>query len=125
MRKVKIPFQFNTQYSKTWFIDLDGTILEFEGLQKKGKDTLLPGVLELWNTIDKDDMIIIVTGRSSSYRDETEKFLKQNNIRYDYILFDLNMGERIVINDNKHDGSHTAFGWCVERNKGFTLIADE
>jgi len=45
--------------------------------------------------------------------------LKDNDLRYDYAIFDLPLGERIVVNDPKPDGLQTAIAWNVERDQGF------
>lgn len=50
------------------------------------------------------DKIIIVTSRKAEYREETVRFLRNHEIRYDMILFDMPMGERIVVNDRKPSG---------------------
>ena len=34
----------------------------------------------------------------------TEKFLDENGLRYDLILYNMPVGERILINDNKPSG---------------------
>lgn len=112
-----IPFELST-LSHTWFIDLDGTILDHNAYLN-GEDKLLKGVIELWNTIPENDCIIITTGRDEKYRDSTLKFLQKNNIRYTSALFNLPLGERIIINDIKPAGLRTAIAWNVERNKGF------
>ena len=113
-----IPFELST-LSHTWFFDLDGTILDHNA-HIGGQDTLLNGVKELWEAIPNDDYIVITTGRSSTYKDQTLKFLDSNNIRYNAVLFDLPLGERIVVNDVKDSGLKCAIAWNVERNKGFT-----
>ena len=41
-------------------------------------------------------------------------------IIYNYAIFDLPLGERIVVNDLKPEGLKTAIAWNVERNLGFT-----
>jgi intein/homing endonuclease len=79
---------------------------------------LLPGVIEFFNTISEDDKIIILTARSSEYKEETEEFLIQNKIRFDYIIFDLPIGERILINDEKPSGLKTAYAYNLIRDKG-------
>ena len=45
---------------KTWIFDLDGTLVVHGGYIT-GKEVKLPGIDELFNSIPKDDMIIIVT----------------------------------------------------------------
>jgi hypothetical protein len=113
-----IPFDLSTNLSHTWFIDLDGTVLKHNGYINPPEE-LLPGVVKLWNTIPKDDFIVITTGRSEEYREATLSFLKANNIRYNIALFNLPLGERIVVNDIKPGNLKTAIAWNVERNKGF------
>lgn len=103
--------------SKTWIFDLDGTLVKHNGY-KNGQDELLPGVKEFFNQIDDDDSIIILTARLSTYKNITEKFLNENNIRYDYIIFDLPVGERILFNDKKPDGLKTAYAYNLDRNVG-------
>ncbi len=58
-------------------------------------DTLLDGVAEFFKTIPAKDMIILITARTSDLRDVTEKFLAEHNIRYDHIIFNAPVGERI------------------------------
>jgi len=113
-----IPFELSTNLGHTWFIDLDGTILKHNG-HINGDDILLPGVKDLWNTIPKEDYIIIVTGREERYRESSLRILENNSLRYNYAIFGLPLGERIVLNDSKPAGLKTAIAWNVERNKGF------
>jgi hypothetical protein len=113
-----IPFNLSDNLSHTWFIDLDGTVFEHNGYLT-GEDTILSGVEELWDKIPCDDFIIIVTGRSLAYKDLTTTSLKKYNLRFNHIIFDLPLGERIVINDKKPSGLETAISWNVDRNKGF------
>jgi hypothetical protein len=111
-----IPFKLST-LNHTWFIDLDGTILEHNGYLL-GEDKLLPGVKEFWANIPLDDYIVITTGREKKYQDMTLDFLTKNNLRHDAALFGLPLGERIVVNDTKPEGLQTALAWNVKRNKG-------
>ncbi len=113
-----IPFALSTNLNHTWFIDLDGTILNHNGYIN-GNDHLLPGVKELWESIPKEDYIIITTGREEKYRESSLKILDDNGLRYNYAIFGLPLGERIVMNDLKPEGLKTAIAWNVERNKGF------
>jgi hypothetical protein len=113
-----IPFELSSNLSHTWFIDLDGTILNHNGYLN-GKDDLLPGVKELWASIPEDDYIVITTGREEEYRQRSLKILTDNGLRFDHAIFGLPLGERIVVNDLKPEGLKTAVAWNVERNKGF------
>lgn len=113
-----IPFDLSTNLNHTWFIDLDGTILNHNGYLNDN-DNLLPGVKELWDSIPDGDYIIITTGREEQYRESSLKILRDNGLRYDHAIFNLPLGERIVVNDLKPEGLKTAIAWNVERNKGF------
>ena len=119
-----IPFKLST-LAHTWFIDLDGTILKHEGLWEDGSDSLLPGVQDLWMAIPADDCIILTTARNSYSAEQTKQALKKFNLRYDKIIFDLPVGERIVVNDIKPTGLHTAIAWNVVRNRGFLDTEDK
>ena len=94
---------------KTWIFDLDGTLVKHNGYKTDGIDTLLDGVKEYMESIPKEDFILILTSRTDEYRDTTLYFLRENGIRYDHILFNMPMGERIVVNDRKPSGIDMAF----------------
>ena len=82
----------------TWIFDIDGTLVKHNGYKIDGFDTLLPGVKDFFNnSIRKEDTVILVTSRKEECRGQTIEFLKANEIRYDYIIFDLPYGERILI----------------------------
>jgi hypothetical protein len=113
-----IPFDLSTNLEHTWLIDLDGTILKHNGW--KDKEELLPGVFELWNMIPAADTIIILSARNIRYKKKTLNFLNDNKLRYNFAIFGLPTGERILINDIKPNNTlKTAIAWNVERDKGF------
>jgi len=103
--------------SKTWIFDLDGTLVKHNGY-KNGEEQLLPGVKEFFSKISKDDKVIILTARDKEYQEITEKFLTENNIRFDYIIYGLPIGERILFNDKKPSGLKTAYAYNLERDGG-------
>lgn len=105
----------------TWIFDLDGTIVKHNGYLIDGQDTLLQGTLEFLHNIPKKDMIIIVTSREEKYRELTETFLKNNEIRYDHIIFNAPYGERILMNDDKPGGLKTGIAINVSRNQEFNI----
>lgn len=102
---------------KTWIFDLDGTILKHNGYKIDGVDTLLPGAKEYLDQIPGEDYILILTSRTEEYREQTISFLYANGIRYNEILFNMPMGERIVINDRKPSGLDMAFAINMDRDK--------
>jgi hypothetical protein len=106
--------------SRTWFIDLDGTIVEHNGYKTNG-EKLLPNSKIFFESLNEKDYVIITTARDEIFREVTENFLKENNIRYNQIIFGLPTGYRILINDDKPDGTKTAYCLNIERNKGITF----
>ena len=101
--------------NKTWLLDLDGTLVKHNGY-KEGGDALLEGVTDFFEQIGRDDRVIIITSRGSEYRQETVDFLNKHNIRFDNILFDMPMGERILINDRKPSGLDMAHALNKDRD---------
>ena len=111
---------------KTWIFDLDGTLLKHNGYKTDGHDTLLDGVKEYLDGIPEHDHILILTSRTDEFRDITISFLRDNGIRYDRILFNIPMGERIVVNDRKPSGINMAFAINSDRDKpSFPVIKCE
>lgn len=106
---------------KTWILDIDGTIVKHNGYKIDGFDTLLPFVEEFFKNISSDDKIIFLTARKGQYIEDLKLFLEKNNIRYDYILSDIPMGERILINDTKPSGLQTAYGINLKRDEGLNF----
>ena len=113
-----IPFELSDNLDHTWFIDIDGTIVEHNGYLTDN-EKLLPGVKELWQRIPTNDTIILTTSRKEEESRVTENFLTLNGIRFDRIIYNLPMGERILVNDIKPQGLKTAVSWNVERNRGY------
>ncbi len=111
----------------TWFLDLDGTLVKHNGHLTDGEDSLLPGAGALIAQIPADDLVVIVTSRAEAYREATEQFLADRQIRYDHIIFGAPFGERIVVNDAKPSGLRTAVSVSVSRDQGpqVTLTVDE
>ena len=103
---------------KTWIFDLDGTLVKHNGYKIDGHDTLLPGAKKYLDALPDDDFILILTSRTDEYKEMTLEFLEQNGIRYDEIMFNMPMGERIVINDRKPSGIDMAVSVNVGRDEG-------
>ena len=112
------PEQLNiSPMPKTWILDLDGTLLVHDGPYILGKDEFLPGAREFLESIPKRDMIIFLTARNDYEKPHTMRFLKDNNVRYDHIIFNAGEGERIMINDMKPDGLVTAYAVNTVRDR--------
>ena len=106
----------------TWIFDVDGTICVHNGY-KNGGDILLDGVKEFFANIPACDMIIFVTSRKQEEKERLESFLMCNGIRFDHIIFDAPMGERILINDNKPSGLRMAYAINKKRDEKLTVNA--
>ena len=102
---------------KTWIFDLDGTLLKHNGYKIDGMDTLLPGAKEYIDSIPVEDYILILTSRTDEYKEMTLKFLKDNGIRYDEILFNMPYGERIIVNDRKPSGIDMSVAINLDRDR--------
>lgn len=105
----------------TWIFDFDGTLVEHNGY-KTGEDKFLPGAKEFLQSIPAEDYVLIMTAREKEARPKTEAFLKLHGIRYNEILFEMPMGERILFNDNKPSGLRCAYALTPDRNQGLENI---
>lgn len=101
---------------KTWIFDLDGTLLKHNGYKIDGTDTVLPGAKEYIDQIPAEDKIVILTSRTEEYREMTLSFLKEQQLRYDEIIFNMPMGERILVNDRKPSGLDMAVAFNLDRD---------
>ena len=101
---------------KTWILDLDGTIVRHDGPFLDGEDSFLPGAKEFLEQISSEDMIIFLTARTDYEKAHPLRFLKEQKVRYDYIIFGAGRGERILINDKKRDGLLTAHAINTDRD---------
>ena len=110
----------------TWLLDLDGTLVKHNGYKLDGHDTLLDGAKEFLMSIPDGDMIVIITARKPEYKEITEKFLAENNIRFDHIIYGVPYGERILVNDRKPSGLDTAVAINLNRDAkiGINTVID-
>lgn len=106
--------------SKTWLLDVDGTILEHNGYLR-GEDILLEGVREFYSKIEPSDKIILLTSRKKEKIEDLKKFLDDNDLRYDSIISDLPHGERILVNDEKPSGLKTAYAINKLRDRALDI----
>ena len=105
----------------SWILDFDGTLVEHNGY-KTGDDKFLPGAKEFLQSIPKDDFVLIMTAREKEAKEKTVKFLNDNGIRFNEILFEMPMGERILINDDKPSGLRCAYAITPNRNQGLEYL---
>ncbi len=117
--------------NKTWFIDIDGTIVEHSTNDELDKliETLgdeshkiekpIEESILFVNSLPRADTIIITTARDARHKDHTIRMLNHFNVRYDDILFDLRSGPRVGAVGNTKPYK-TAFAINVERDKGIS-----
>lgn len=113
--------------AKTWVFDVDGTLLVHNGHLRTQGDEVLPGVKEFFSNISPKDKVILLTARKKIFREQLESFLNDNGIRFDRILYEMPMGERILVNDKKPSGLITAYAVNKERDAPLDLniVIDE
>ena len=107
--------------AKTWVLDVDGTLVKHNGYKIDGCDTLLDGVKEFFETLSPDDKVVLLTARKEEYLPALKDFLAKNNIRYDFLLIDMPMGERILVNDRKPSGLDMSFAINKNRDDVFDI----
>ncbi len=99
--------------SKTWFVDIDGTIMYHhtndsldDMIEKYGTSSYLhekpiPSAIEFFKNRPKKDRIIIATAREKKHIEHTLKALRHHGMPFDDWVFDLGAGPRVVVNDIK------------------------
>lgn len=100
----------------TWILDLDGTIVKHNGYKMDGFDSFLDGAKAFLDSIPEGDMIVFLTSREEAQREQTERFLAENGIRYEHIIFGVPYGERILMNDRKPSGREMSIALSRERD---------
>ncbi len=105
---------------KTWILDIDGTLVIHNG-HLHGGDVLLDGVKEFYSKIKDNDTVILLTARKGLYLEQLKDFLKTHGLRYDYLLCDMPMGERILVNDDKPSGLKTAYAVSKKRDEPLNI----
>ena len=111
---------------KTILIDIDGTIFKHnQNLSKMATDKqeLIEATVEKfleWRA--KQYYIVITTARVEGLRRVTEKQLTDAGLFYDQMIMGLPNGCRVLINDDKPDGTITAVAHCIKRDVGISNI---
>lgn len=107
--------------AKTWILDIDGTLVKHNGYKIDGYDTLLDGVSDFFKALPPSDKVVLLTARKKEYIPALKHFLAKNNIRYDVLLSDMPMGERILVNDRKPSGLDMSFAINKKRDDTFIV----
>lgn len=102
---------------KTWLVDIDGVLLRHNG-HLNGGDEWLPGAQEFLSKIPKGDVVVLMTARKEAHAAATREFLQTAGVRFDHLLFNCALGERILINDRKPSGLAMAHAVNLGRDEG-------
>lgn len=110
---------------RTIFCDIDGTIFKHQGdLYHMMKEAdVLPGVIEKfleWR--ENGDYIVLTTARAEGCRLTTEQQLANHGVFYDQLVMGIGNGPRLLVNDEKPDGTLTAEAVCIKRDEGLAGI---
>lgn len=112
-------------------IDYDGTCILTRhkvSAQLLEEPELLPGVKEFFDyASSQGSVIIIVTGRAESAREQTLEQIRKLGLWCSYLLCTGSNGRRFLINDNKLScpDVRTAVGITVDRNTGLTQVLED
>lgn len=111
---------------KTFFIDIDGTIIIQSDKWENGliaserEFKECPGsvrTINFWFTAGHT--IVLTTARAEPYRQRTEYQLQCLGVQYDILIMGLPTGQRILINDRKpQEGIDTAIAVNLNRDEG-------
>ena len=110
-----------SKLNHTWILDVDGTLVKHNGYLIDGFDTLLDGVKEFFEKLPQNDKVVLLTARKEEYIPALKEFLKENNLRYDSLLTDMPMGERILVSDDKPSGLKCAYAFSKKRDDKFDV----
>jgi len=115
----------------TYFIDIDGTLLEhiedWENIENYETLKALPHAVSKTNLwYNRGDIIILTTARPEDLRDITIRQLDNAGIKYTKLLMDMGGGVRYLINDvPKKYGRDKAISYNVLRNvEGLERVED-
>ena len=87
------------------------------------KQELIEGTVEKfleWRS--KEYYIVVTTARVEGLKKVTEKQLTDAGLFYDQMIMGLPNGCRVLINDDKSDGTITAVAHCIKRDVGISNI---
>jgi len=106
---------------KTWFLDFDGTLVEHKSYFSK-EDKILPQTIDFFKKVIKEeDYVIITTARPHSHKERIINFLNKNLLKFNEVICGLPSGPRILINDEKTNGTKTAYSFNLKRDKGISI----
>lgn len=81
----------DTSKPRAWLVDIDGTLALMNGRSpydyaRVKEDNINAPVCDIVEAIGHDDLIVLMSGRPESCRDDTEDWLKQHDIWFDHLF---------------------------------------
>jgi hypothetical protein len=107
---------------KTWLIDVDGVLFAHNEYLASEQEHPLPGVRRFLEAVPADDVVVLLTARPVSEEPRLRAELARLGLRFDCIVFDLPIGERVLINDCKPSGLPTAHALNLPRDAGLAGV---
>ncbi len=108
----------------TFFVDIDGTLVQYRKFNELSTSVLTPiqEVIEVINQYyDEGAVIVITTARPSSYELFTKQELEKIGVKYHQLVMDLGRGTRVILNDKDPENEQIprAIGINLNRNQGW------
>lgn len=106
---------------------MDGVLCYWKN-EKYNKDEVL--IMENVNFLkelikENNIKIVLTTARSKKKCKQVLRLLKHQGLKVSKYVFDLGVGQRLVINDKKSTGLNSAFSLNTDRNKNFFKLFKE
>jgi histidinol phosphatase-like enzyme len=109
-------------YKKTYFIDVDGTLLKKQPFEKIITEDaeILPGVKEYFDKLKEEQAVVIITtARPEELREFTADQLHDVGLWFDHLLMGIGRSERILINDTCYHKPVAATAINLKKDQGF------
>lgn len=106
---------------------MDGVICYWKNDNyNKNEVLIMDNVNFLKNLIKENNIkIVLTTARSKKKCKQVLRLLKHQGLNFNKCVYDLGVGQRLVINDKKSTGLKSAFSLNTERNKSFSDLYKE
>ena len=107
---------------KTWFLDVDGTIVEHNTQFSGETIEFLPNVEDFLVKLGNNDSIVLTSARKFDNIEFIANYIEKiSPAKVVKVIEEIGVGERILVNDEKPSGLKTAYSLNVKRNNGFDI----
>lgn len=116
---------------ETWFIDIDGVILEHLGCGAS-QQWITGNPMPIGETLKTLDIleaqgahIVLMTARPEQYRSDLVYLLMKHGVIYHQLVMGVTSGRRVIVNDCTNEKPEACAAMNIVRNKGLVLNASE